>query len=188
MAGGQRTLALLSRDFALMQWGRVHMAGLLPSLVWRLSFVQAIPSWRRRLTLLFDWLVSAAFPRDITTIRISRTNAVLAMRFAAGDTLVEQGDRGQRFYIVCRGRVAVSQVQPDGSRVTLRVLGPGDYFGEIALLEGVTRTARVSAVTDVEVLSITQQDFRALARHVPMVMEILGKSPYTDADRGPPEP
>jgi CRP-like cAMP-binding protein len=164
------------------------MAGLLPALVWRLSFLRAIPSWRRRLTLLFDWLISAAFPRDITQIRVARTNAVLAMRFAAGDPLVEQGDRGRRFYIVCRGRVEVSRVGPDGARETLRELGPGDYFGEIALLQGVPRTATVRAVTDVEMLSIAQEDFSALARHVPMVMEILDKSPYADIDHSLLEP
>jgi NADH dehydrogenase len=179
----QRTLALLSRDFGLMQWGRLHLAGSLPALLWRLSFLHAIPSWRRRLTVLFDWLVSAAFPRDITQLRISRTNAILAMRFAAGDTLVQQGDRARRFYIVSRGRLEVSQMTAEGTRTTLRELGPGDYFGEIALMRDVTRTASVRALSDAEVLSIAHEDFSVLVRHVPALRESLSRNAYPDISR-----
>ena len=68
--------------------------------------------------------------------------------------MVSQGERGDTFYVVVDGSFEVSS---DGR--PLRTLGPGDFFGEIALLRDVPRTATVSAVSDAEVLAIRRMDF-----------------------------
>ena len=68
--------------------------------------------------------------------------------------MVVQGERGDTFYVVVGGLLEVSS---DGRR--LGTLGPGDFFGEIALLRDVPRTATVSAATDSAVLVIRRMDF-----------------------------
>ena len=75
-------------------------------------------------------------------------------RFAAGDVVFRQGDPGDVFYVIADGEVDVSQ---DGRVLT--TLGPGEYFGEIALLRNVPRTAGITARTDVEVLSLEREEF-----------------------------
>ncbi len=78
-------------------------------------------------------------------------------RVSAGDTVVEQGRGGAGFFVIDEGE---AEVTVDGaSRGTL---GPGDYFGEIALLTGSERTATVTAKTDLVVLGMTPWDFRPL--------------------------
>ena len=72
----------------------------------------------------------------------------------AGEVIVRSGDVGCTFYVVARGRV---EVQVDGALV--RELGPGDWFGEIALLRGVPRTATVTAIQDTDLHLIEQQSF-----------------------------
>jgi MFS family permease len=64
----------------------------------------------------------------------------------AGDAVVRQGERADRFYVIDSGEMRVTQVQ-DGDVHLLRDLGPGDVFGEIGLLRGVPRTATVTAST-----------------------------------------
>ena len=71
-----------------------------------------------------------------------------------GEVLIEQGDIGDRFYAVRSGRYTV---EVDGSLVA--VLGPGDYFGEIALLRDVPRTASVTSVDDGDLLVLEREPF-----------------------------
>lgn len=77
-------------------------------------------------------------------------------RVGSGTTIVEEGRRGDRFYVLADGTVEVSRA---GSR--LATLGPGDHFGEIALLQSVPRTATCVAVTDVELYTIDGESFVA---------------------------
>src|SRR3954469_928898 len=67
------------------------------------------------------------------------------LHFRTGDVLVKQGSPGREFFIVIDGKLTVAR---DG--VSVAALGPGDYFGELALLEPAPRNASVTAATDGE--------------------------------------
>jgi CRP-like cAMP-binding protein len=79
---------------------------------------------------------------------------------APGQTVVREGEAGDRFYIVLSGMMSVSQ-ESLGER---RVLRPGDSFGEVALAMGVPRTASVRAVTPAVVASCDKETFDELLR------------------------
>lgn len=90
-------------------------------------------------------------------------------RFAAGGEVVHQGDAGTRFYIIQSGQAEVVQESGAGSR-RLTLLGPGDYFGEIALLLDVPRIATVRALTPLKVRSLERADFEVLLSGLVPVM------------------
>ena len=77
-----------------------------------------------------------------------------------GKQVIQEGDRGERFYIVLSGLFTVSQ-EDLGPR---RVLQPGGYFGEVALAMNVPRTASVRALTPAVVASCDSQTFDELLR------------------------
>jgi MFS family permease len=80
--------------------------------------------------------------------------AAVRQTASAGATIVVQRERGDTFYVVVDGSL---EVDVDGSLVS--ILGPGDVFGEIALLRDVPRTATVSATTPTTLLAIRRMDF-----------------------------
>jgi MFS family permease len=84
--------------------------------------------------------------------RLVRT--VERAEFPAGTVIIAQGDRGDDFQLIVDGRVAVTI-----DDAIVRELGPGDSYGEIALLRDVARTATVTAITSVTVFSIGRDEF-----------------------------
>ncbi len=78
--------------------------------------------------------------------------------------IVRAGDRGEAFYVVLDGTVAV---KPPGKRVVK--LGPGDFFGELALLDGAPRTASVEAQTDVTLMLLGRTAFRKVIEDEPKI-------------------
>ncbi len=87
-----------------------------------------------------------------------------ALTFEAGDTIIsEDEERSIGFYVLGSG---TAEVTKDGQVVA--TYGPGDYFGEIALLtDEPKRTATVTATSNAEVLGVTKWDFRALINAQP---------------------
>jgi len=99
--------------------------------------------------------ISIFAPLDIPTV--DHLAQQLQARLApARSVIVRQGDAGDRFYVIERGSV---EVVADGRIVA--TLGPGDYFGEIALLRDVPRTATVTALEETRLLSLERHQFLA---------------------------
>ena len=104
----------------------------------RLALVRAIPMFAPLPAPSIERVV-----RDLTPIRLP-----------AGEVLIEEGEIGDRYFIVRTGRLVVSQ-----NGVPIASQGPGDGIGEIALLRDIPRTATVRAVTDADLLALDRDSF-----------------------------
>nr|MBA3779017.1 MFS transporter [Chloroflexota bacterium] len=85
-----------------------------------------------------------------------------AMVVTPGQVIIEQDAPADRFYLIDSGRFAVTQRDAEGTEVPLRVMGPGEVFGEIGLLTGGVRTARVSAETQGRLWALDRDQFLEL--------------------------
>lgn len=102
--------------------------------------------------------------RDVR--RIAGVGRVVA--FPPGRTIVERGVRGDCFYLIVEGTAKVYRsVVPTGRAVSR--LGPGDFFGEMALLDGGPRTATVVSTSRVAAVKIPRPSFRQLLLKEPAV-------------------
>lgn len=77
--------------------------------------------------------------------RLAVADALEAVDFADGDVVIRQGEEGREFFIIIQGQAAVTQTNDAGQTGPVGILGPGDYFGEIALLTNQPRKATITA-------------------------------------------
>jgi CRP-like cAMP-binding protein len=95
-------------------------------------------------------------------------------RFRRGQAVFNDGDAADHFYLVRSGRFDVQLTTPAGAVVVVRVIQPGEFFGELALVDpDVRRTGRVTALEDSEVLTLRRADLDELRIHHAAVDRML---------------
>jgi CRP-like cAMP-binding protein len=88
-----------------------------------------------------------------------------------GKEMATEGDRGREFFVLLDGEADVTK---GGSRIN--TMKKGDFFGEIALVTKMPRTATVTATSDVDVLVITERDFDALLKKSPEIGRAIAEA------------
>jgi len=89
--------------------------------------------------------------------------------FSKGNVILMEDEIGSALFIIMDGKVKVSRLDETGKEVILSILGPGEVFGEMSLLDGMKRSATVSALTDTEVFIIYRDDFLNLLNQHPQI-------------------
>ena len=112
------------------------------------------------------WLFAPCSARDLRKVRQSLDEITAE----AGEILVEEGSTGHEFFLIVKGTAVVKR---KGRKVT--TLGPGKYFGELALLDRQPRSATIVAETDMELLVLEQRHFLGLLDTMPsLARKLLG--------------
>ena len=114
----------------------------------------------KALDLKSIWLFSACTNAELRRIRSSLDE----VQVPKGKVLVEEGRIGLEFFLIVEGRAAVTR---NGRKVA--TLGPGDHFGELALLDRRPRSASVVSETDMDLLVLSQRQFNSLLESVPTI-------------------
>ncbi|MFQ5515607.1 MAG: Crp/Fnr family transcriptional regulator [Myxococcota bacterium] len=95
-------------------------------------------------------------------------------KFPKGATIFEEGLGGDYMYIIQQGQVKVTKISDDGREKILEMLGAGDFFGEMALLDREPRSASVKTTQPCLLLALSRQDFLGLLRDSPEIaMEMI---------------
>lgn len=112
----------------------------------------------------------SAFPRQALAELLGSTSV---RSYAAGNPIVREGEYGDSLYLIVEGTVVVEGTDPRGRKVSLATLGPGDFFGEVAVLTGKPRTATVVAQGPVTVIEISRDLLNQLCQRHPEVSQVL---------------
>ena len=120
--------------------------------------------YRIQLLKRIDWL---------STLSLSDLAAIAGQlrvgNYARGDILFQRGDPGDAFYIIVQGWVNAFVTSDEGSMIVLNQFGPGDIFGEMALLDNKPRSAGILALAPLEVLTLSRTAFLTVLRQHPSV-------------------
>ena len=105
--------------------------------------------------------------RELATAARRRT-------FRANEVIFHRDDPGQVLYVIRHGKVKIYITSPDGQEVSLAVFGPGEYFGELALLDGQPRSASAIAIEPAETFALQRNDFiNAVMRHPRIAVQVM---------------
>jgi len=113
-----------------------------------------------------QWMLELLGNTAFSRVPASHYQALLErfspLQVRAGQVLISQGDPGDVFYLLRAGRAQVTRQAPSGKVVVLAEIGPGQTFGEEALLSGAPRNASVTILEDGQAMCLGGQDFRDL--------------------------
>ncbi|WP_051670090.1 FAD-dependent oxidoreductase [Bryobacter aggregatus] len=143
----------------------VKLSGFIAWFIWRTVYLLKIPSFSRKVKVALDWTWELMFSRDITGVKIDHANRVHDAYFEAGSFIFKKGDPATDFYVIEKGEVEVMRQIEDGQEPEMvAMFGPGDFFGEMALVEDRPRNASVRARTDVELTIIGKGMFAKMSK------------------------
>ncbi len=112
---------------------------------------------------------------SLTDDELEEIEKICVRETYAKDTIMFfEGDPGNKCYAIVKGEVRISKMIPNIGEEALAVLKPGDYFGEMALIDNFSRSAHAIANTDIEVLTVTKSDLdKVLIRDREMGYKLL---------------
>lgn len=147
----------------------VGISGLFAWLVWRFLYIGMLPGFTTRLRVALNWLFDYFLPRSIVQIENRSKSASINRRYSKGDVISKPGQLVDGFYVVLGGYLE-SRIPSDGDGEDfLRILGPGDHWGEKSLSANSQTLGTLTATDDAEVLVMAADDFRRFRRGFPVL-------------------
>ncbi|CAB4918448.1 unannotated protein [freshwater metagenome] len=101
-------------------------------------------------------LFLALDPEGAAALRASLTERAVAK----GEIIFQEGEPGDRMYVILEGKVKLGQSSNDGRESLLAILGPGEMFGELSLFDPGQRTSTATALTDAVILALSNEQLR----------------------------
>jgi len=94
--------------------------------------------------------------------------------FPRGRSIVAEGETSQSFYLLLSGRAKVQRSDSEGKEVILAILGPGEFFGEMSLIDDAPRSASVITIEPCDFIAVNKESFKAmLASSTDMCLAIM---------------
>jgi NADH:quinone reductase (non-electrogenic) len=166
-------LASIGNRKAVGQVFGLKISGFLAWFIWRGVYLSKMPTLARKIQIAFDWAWQLFFPRDIVELNLGLTERLSRAHFEPGQFVFHKGDAGDNFYVIAKGEAAVFL---DESAGPVARLGPGEHFGEGALLRSALRSASVRAETALDLLVVEKKSFAMLAGHLDVLRAALERS------------
>jgi NADH:ubiquinone reductase (H+-translocating) len=142
--------------------GAITVEGVSAWLLWRAIYWSKLPGAARKTRVAVSWLSDLVLPAHPVQLNLGGGRGATQAHYEPGETVFEEGEVGDSLYMILAGQVEV--IKRVGSQTEIvRTLGPGEYFGEMALLGRHPRSAGTRASSALDLLVLPASDFSALA-------------------------
>ncbi|WP_419193032.1 FAD-dependent oxidoreductase [Kolteria novifilia] len=166
---GLGSLGVLGHRTAVAQLpGGLKLSGLLAWLAWRTIYWWKLPGIDRKVRIALSWLLDLVVPPELVQSKFDPPQAMVHAHFEPGEYVIREGDVGDRLYIIIQGK---AEILKPGSFVSepevMAEVGPGEIFGEMALLDGNRRGATVRCLEPLDVFTMAKNEFSHLVNFLP---------------------
>jgi len=124
---------------------------------------------------------------DLNDDELAIISRLMVLRkFRKNNLIIFEDDVGNSLFVIKTGRVKISRIAADGSEAILAILGAGDFFGELSVIDGQGRSASVTSIDDVELLMLRRTDFMEILERIPkiaisLLKELAGRIRKSDS-------
>jgi len=116
-------------------------------------------------------LFSGLQDRDLSRV----ADLMVTKKYRKNNLIFFEDDLGQNLFIIKHGRVKISRIDEKGDEVIFAILGEGEFFGELSIIDGLTRSATVTSIDEVELLVLRRGDFLDILQKFPQISITLLK-------------
>lgn len=142
-------------------FGRFKFSGFIAWLMWRAIYWMKLPGFDRKIKVAVSWFLDMIIPMESVQLKMTPSQGIIRLHYEKDECIFKEGDIGDYLYIMVDGEVAVEK-EKNGKQEHIANLGPGEFFGELALLNEKKRTATIRCLSSVDVLALRKSDFGAL--------------------------
>jgi len=168
-------LASIGHYSAVAEVFGMRVSGLLAWFMWRGFYILRLPGFTTKVRVTLNWLFDYVLPRNIVQIRNQRPMATQFACFKKGDVLFDAGQILDGFYTVVTGALESRIPDEELGEDFVRILGPGEHWGERALTENWETKGSLTALEDSRVLILQRDDFTNLRQSLPVLNEYFGR-------------
>lgn len=94
---------------------------------------------------------------------------MVSKKFKKNNLIIFEDDLGRNLFIIQAGRVKISGISSEGGEAIFSILGPGEFFGELSIIDGLPRSATVTSIDDVELWVLNRGDFLEMLQKYPQI-------------------
>ena len=166
---GLGEMASIGHHMAVANFMGVNFSGILAWFMWRTVYLTKLPGLDRKLKVMLEWTFELFFPRDISLLTPQFSSPLGEMHLEPGDPLFEAGEPAFSLYAVKKGRVDIT----DEHGEVVKTAGPGDHFGERALMSDRIWRFDAQAKESTELVAIDGRIFDQLVGSIGSLNELF---------------
>ncbi|MDB6119529.1 MAG: copper transporter, partial [Verrucomicrobiaceae bacterium] len=159
---GLGEMASIGHHMAVANVMGLNFSGIIAWFMWRTVYLSKLPGLDRKLKVVIEWTFELFFPRDISLLTPQFSSPLGEIHLETGDPLFESGEPAFSFYAVKKGRVDIT----DEAGEVVKSAGPGDHFGERALMGDRLWRFNAKATEPTELVAIDARTFDQLVSSI----------------------
>lgn len=163
------SLASIGHYSAVAEIFGLRLSGLVAWFLWHGFYILRLPGLSTKLRVTLNWLFDYVLPRNIVQIRGEPVGATQFACYKKGDVLFSAGQFPDGFYAVVSGALEFRSPDPADGNDFVRIIGPGEHWGERILTEKWETVGSLTALADTRVLILRKNDFTNLRTALPVL-------------------